>query len=134
MMIQWTEELETGFPELDAQHRELFATIEQITELLKAPAIEDQEVLKLVNFLESYARCHFECEERCMAETQCPAREVNIDAHRSFLEDIMQFKQDFADKGQKREFLAILQASLRAWLRNHILRIDTALKHVAKKS
>lgn len=131
-MTQWTKEFETGFPELDAQHRKLFEMIDQITELLEAPTLDDQKVLTLVTELENYARCHFECEERCMAETLCPAREVNIDAHRTFLEGVVRLKHDFADKGEKREFLAVLQASLRAWLRNHILRIDATLKNGTK--
>ena len=127
-MTQWTSDLETGIPELDAQHRKLLDLIEQLTDLIESPTIDEAAVEKLIAFLESYAREHFECEERCMAETECPAREVNLDAHQTFLKGVLQFKHDFADKGEKREFLAILQASLRAWLRNHILKIDTALR------
>lgn len=133
-MLQWTIELETGFPELDTQHRKLFDMIEQITGLIEAPTIDEPAVQTLIGFLEGYARDHFECEERCMAETNCPTRSVNSEAHLLFLNGVVRFKQDFADKAEKREFLSILQASMRAWLRNHILKIDTVLKTVAKKS
>lgn len=131
-MTQWTSDLETGIPELDAQHRKLLDLIEQLTDLIESPTIDEAAVEKLIAFLESYAREHFECEERCMAEVLCPARDINVEAHQTFLTGVMQFKKDFADKGEKREFLAILQASLRAWLRNHILRIDTSLRGLAK--
>ena len=132
-MIHWTPDLETGFPELDAQHRKLLEMIEQLTGLIESPTVDEDAVHSLITSLENYAREHFECEERCMAETLCPARDINIDAHQTFLSGVMQFKKDFADKGEKREFLAILQASLRAWLRNHILRIDTSLRSVTRK-
>jgi hemerythrin len=132
MTTQWTSELETGFPELDAQHRQLFDLIEQMTALTEAPLIDESEVQKLVGFLESYARGHFECEERCMIETQCPTRDINEEAHHLFLAGVLRFKQDFADQAGKRELLTILQASLRAWLRNHILRVDTSLRLVKK--
>jgi hemerythrin len=133
-MIQWTKEYETGFPELDAQHRRLFEMIEQMTDLIDAPSIDVQAGLKLIAFLEDYAREHFECEERCMAETHCPARDINQEAHQLFLEGVQRFKRDFGGRGNKHELLSILQTSMQAWLRNHILKIDTTLRNVAKKS
>jgi hemerythrin len=132
-MAHWTKDLETGFSDLDAQHRRLFETIERITPLLEGPSLDELEVKKLVDFLESYAREHFECEERCMAETNCPVRDVNKDAHQTFLAGVQRFKADYEGHGQKREFVALLQASLRAWLRNHILSIDTGLRDCARR-
>jgi hemerythrin-like metal-binding protein len=133
-MLQWTKEFETGFPELDAQHRKLFELVEHMTELIDAPVIDVQAGLKLIAFLEEYARSHFECEERCMVEAQCPSRGINQEAHVLFLEGVQRFKRDFAGRGDKRELLTILQASLRAWLRNHILKIDTKLRDLPKNS
>jgi len=132
-MPAWTQEYETGFLELDKQHRKIFDLIEHLTVLIEAPSADDREMQSVILFLETYAKEHFECEERCMAETNCPARDINKEAHQQFLAGVNRFKQDFAGSGQKREFLAILQASLRAWLRNHILRIDTALKGCSPK-
>jgi hemerythrin len=127
-MTQWTQELETGIPELDAQHRNLLGLIEQLTGLIETPTINEEEVQVLIAFLENYALQHFACEERCMTETHCPTRESNQEAHQAFQKGVLQFKHDFADKEEKRELLTILQASLRAWMRNHILKIDTALR------
>ena len=132
MKIEWTADLETGFPELDAQHRKLFDMIAKMTVHIEAPIIDDEKINELVVFLEDYAREHFECEERCMAETNCPARDINSEAHQTFLKGVMRFKKDYADHGEKREFVAILQASLYAWLRNHILRVDSALRTVSR--
>lgn len=132
-MIQWTKEYETGFPELDEQHRKLFELIEEMTDLIDAPTIDVQAGLKVIGFLEDYASNHFECEERCMAETHCPSRDINREAHQLFLEGVHRFKCDFAGGCDKRELLTLLQTSLSAWLRNHILKIDTKLKNVATK-
>jgi len=128
MEIEWTKELETGYPELDEQHKRLFEMIKRMTVYIEAPVIDDAKVNELVGFLETYAREHFACEERCMTKTNCPSRDLNVEAHRLFLEGIMRFKKDFADHDQKREFVAILQASMNGWLRNHIRHIDGALR------
>jgi hemerythrin len=127
-MIEWTKEFETGFPLLDAQHRKLFDMIAEMTVFLEAPAVDDGKIQEFVASLEKYAREHFECEERCMDQTGCLAREINLEAHRIFLDGVVRFKADFLGRGEKREFVAILQASLNAWLRNHILRVDSALR------
>jgi len=133
-MLTWTKEYETGFPELDAQHRKLFEMIAQITGLIDAPVIDVHAGLKLITFLEDYARNHFECEERCMTATNCSSRDINHEAHQLFLEGVQRFKRDFAGGGNKRELLTILQTSMQAWLRNHILKIDTKLRDVPKIS
>ncbi|MBK9989944.1 MAG: hemerythrin family protein [Verrucomicrobia bacterium] len=127
-MLIWTKEYETGFPELDAQHRKLFEIIGQMTNVIDAPVIDITAAQKLVTHLEDYARVHFECEERCMAATHCSSRGINKEAHQLFLEGLQRFKRDFAGSGNKHELLTILQTSLQAWLRNHILKIDTKLR------
>lgn len=130
----WTPVLGTGFPLLDTQHQRLFAMVDQMTPLLEAPTIDIPGVMKFIAFLEDYAREHFDCEERCMAEARCPTRAINCGEHHAFLEGLTRFKNDFAAPGDKRELVVILQASLRAWMHNHILKIDTSLKSLAKNT
>ena len=67
MAIEWTEDLATGVPEIDAQHKELFSRINRLLEACNQGQGR-AEVGKTLAFLEEYVLIHFSTEEKIMTE------------------------------------------------------------------
>src|ERR1039457_3988587 len=73
-MLLWTKQFETGVEKIDQQHRTLIANINHLEEQLHItnPTKEDCEfIIRLVDFLETYADKHFAQEEECMSRFRC---------------------------------------------------------------
>lgn len=66
MSFTWSDDLKTGLPEIDEQHK---ALIQQFNELLSACAQNNgqEELTRFVRFLTVYVRIHFQDEEKFMA-------------------------------------------------------------------
>lgn len=134
-MLLWTEEYSTGASHLDHQHRTLIAKINHLEEILAIadPAREDRDfMVHLVNFLEHYADKHFKVEEQCMESYRCPSHALNKQAHKQFMIFIQDFKEQQQAKGFQRELVVQLHETLRFWIREHILQVDTQLKPCLK--
>jgi hemerythrin len=130
-MIQWTKEFETGSATLDQQHRLLIDNINLLEELLHTtnPTKQESEFLfQLVDYLEAYANIHFTTEEKCMESYRCSVHAVNQQAHERFREYIHNYKRQCEIEGFKVEVLRNLHEIMRAWIQEHILKIDTQLR------
>jgi len=124
-MIQWTKEFETGSATLDRQHRLLIDNINLLEELLHItnPTKQESEFLfQLVDYLEAYANLHFRAEEKCSVHA------VNQHAHERFREYIHNYKRLCEIEGFKVELVRNLHELMRAWIQEHILKIDTQLR------
>ena len=133
-MLEWKSEYETGVPELDAQHKVLFANINQIGKLLEKPEIERSEADRLLVFLENYARQHFGGEETCMERFRCPAHARNKMEHEMFLHVLRIARDEFEAATMPRKVLERLHESMDWWLNDHILKVDVQLKGCVGKT
>jgi hemerythrin-like metal-binding protein len=130
-MIQWTKEFETGSATLDQQHRLLIDNINLLEEMLNItnPTKEESDFLfHLVDYLEAYANIHFTAEEKCMESHQCSVHALNQQAHERFREFIHNYKRLCEIEGFKVELVRNLHELMRAWIQEHILKIDTQLR------
>jgi hemerythrin-like metal-binding protein len=130
-MIQWTKEFETGSATLDQQHRLLIDNINLLEEFLHITNPTKQEskfLYQLVDYLEAYANIHFTAEEKCMASYRCSVHTVNQHAHERFREFIHNYKRLCEIEGFKVELVRNLHELMRAWIQEHILKIDTQLR------
>ncbi len=125
-MITWDDSLSTGLPNIDDQHKEL---IEHFNILLEA--VEQgrgrEETGKILDFLTFYAEWHFEREERCMDEYNCPAAEENKTAHEYFRVKFGQLCRRYQESDTDDEIIHDTVRELAVWFVNHISRIDTKL-------
>jgi hemerythrin len=127
MRIQWTRDLATGVPEIDEQHKELFAAVESLVS-----AMDDgrgrEAVATTLQFLERYAVYHFSTEERLMADTEYPGLADHRAAHDDFLHELAGWKQrhDSGDPFASEWLPLDLQFRLALWLREHIAQVDAA--------
>ena len=130
-MIKWTKKFETGSAKLDQQHRLLIDNINLLKDLLDTPSLSKQEEefsVFLVDYLEAYANLHFTGEERCMEAYRCPVHALNQQEHQRFREYIQDYRRQRGSEGFKVEVLRNLHRFMRAWIVEHILKIDTQLK------
>jgi hemerythrin len=130
-MILWSKDFETGSAKLDTQHRLLIDNINLLEHQLHStnPTMEELTfAVQLVDYLESYANIHFNCEEKCMQNLQCPAHAVNSQEHERFRGFIGNYKKMCEAEGLNVSLLRTLHKRIRAWIEEHILKIDTRLR------
>jgi hemerythrin len=124
-----TEDLLTGNPVIDKQHRALVGILndaaERLAEQRATPAIE-----RVTRDLLAYAIYHFETEERLIKEsgydTECPAEaQEHFRQHRGFSERIVALRDDL--RNGKPQSYDSLPEFLVAWLEGHIRHSDKRL-------
>ncbi len=121
MRLEWTEELSTGVPEMDEQHRKLIEILNQFYEAVekgeKARAIEE-----LVRGAKDYTNFHFGAEERFMEEIGYPELEAHRKAHQNLVNEVLLAEEKYAQGDEKA--IRGLASFLLSWLYTHILRTD----------
>ena len=129
----WKEKLCIGVDTVDAQHKELFAKVD---ELLKAVndsvANHKQECISAILFLKDYAVRHFAEEEAYQQSISYPDFEAHKKLHSKFIESVLQHEKkmsesDFAEKEVK-EFTGMLIA----WLLYHVADSDQKVGDFAR--
>jgi methyl-accepting chemotaxis protein len=120
----------TGFDSVDDQHQELIEMVNNLDVACRRG--EGRERLaEMVNFLADYAQRHFSHEEALMAEHQCPAAGKNKVAHRQFLIAFSALKEKMDKNGATTSLVLELKTLATSWLKQHICKVDTALRPCA---
>ncbi len=126
MAIQWNDSMTTGFKEYDDAHKTLILWVNKLGDAMRTGKGKD-EVLNILSFLGKYATTHFSSEEGCMNKLKCPTAQANMKAHSDFLTYFTKMKGDIEKNGVTTVTVLDLQNALGDWLKNHIMKIDTAL-------
>lgn len=119
--MEWDNTFSTGIAEIDHQHMEIIALINQLCDGLKRGEnkIRIEEILKkLIN----HSEIHFKTEEDLFEKYKYPQFLEHQVEHNRFGVIIMQFHQDYID-GRLNAPLQIIDF-ITAWLKNHILSKD----------
>lgn len=117
----WRDEYAIGVPEIDAQHRALFAAVED----LHTAFMHNQDGLKvaqIIDFMDGYARSHFRTEEALLESAEMPDLEGHIQNHRVFFEQV----EDYLGRTQSNTRLLSMEVLhfLRDWLIAHVTETD----------
>ncbi|MDR2780371.1 MAG: hemerythrin family protein [Synergistaceae bacterium] len=119
MKYAWDESIEIGHPEIDAQHRQLFAAFNEFM-----GACEEgkghSEIANTMEFLGEYVIRHFTDEERVQQENHYPDYYKHKRYHDEFKIMIISLKSDFKLEGPTAEVISRIQSSIGDWLVNHI--------------
>ena len=110
-----------GVPEIDLQHQELANLINRLDDAVKHYASEEVAI-HLFDEMISYARSHFETEERLMDQYGYLGNEVHKQAHQRLIGQANYLREKFIQGG---ELLALQY--LKDWLLPHILDMDKPL-------
>jgi hemerythrin len=128
MALNWNERLmSTGVADIDDQHKELIAKLNQLFDALASGA-PDGEVKSMLKFLGEYTVWHFGAEENCMDKHRCPAAAANKQAHAAFLQTFKGISDRVESEGVTDALAIETQQEVANWVRNHIVKIDTKLR------
>lgn len=126
MENKWDRKYETGIVKLDEQHRNFFERLDHL-ELAIYSGKGSAELIKMLEFLESYIIDHFELEESLMLEAHYPDYAIHAVQHNEFHTSIRDLLDTLSVKGVD-SYLAIeIDKRLRRWLLNHIMKTDMAM-------
>ena len=120
-LIAWSEEFSVGIPSIDAQHRKLFALINDLHAAMACGRGAIVVSRTLVGLL-AYTSSHFVHEEKLLAETAYPAFHDHKAEHARLLAAVKQLQSDLL-AGKSAISLDVLHF-LKDWLRRHILGMD----------
>lgn len=128
----WDDSLSTGVRMIDVQHKELIVAVNDLGE-----AIDQGQgttaIKKILIFLKYYAEWHFQHEEQCARQHECPIAEVNQKAHETFVERFGQLHEQHRQSDDSEAVARKIYDELSSWLVSHILKIDTQIGACVKQ-
>jgi hemerythrin len=122
-VVQWSDDLSSGFKEIDDQHKEL---INRVNKLLDACNLGKgrQEISDTLNFLADYVVEHFNSEEKYMKQYSYPGLSEQIEQHKYFVNYVGELKNEFDKNGPSISLTMKLSKNCVEWLVNHIMKVD----------
>jgi hemerythrin len=126
MQNTWDDNLSTGNPVIDGQHKELFR---RLNLLLIACRQGDgpQAIAQAIHFLETHMVEHFGHEEKLMADAGFPDRTIHEQEHREFFGHFMRVRKMFQTQGSDYSLVVDTIKTVVGWAANHIMVKDKAL-------
>ena len=121
--MTWRDSLALGIPQIDKQHREL---CDQIDKLFEAGSRGkgSEELLNVLNFLESYTVRHFAEEEKLQLQIKYPKYQQHKALHAEFTAKIAKMKKEATEKGVNVALVISLNQTISGWLLEHIKTVD----------
>jgi len=114
----WSDDLATGVPTLDEQHRALFLCVAELE-----TAAGERTMLSTVHAMQQLSRHaheHFVEEERLMRMGGYPDIEDHIEEHQDFRQRLFELRRSYLDHDLSTDLIALL----RAWLEDHVHKTD----------
>jgi hemerythrin len=118
-IVCWDGSLTIGVKTIDAQHRHLFEIIDAMQGKL-ALGHASEALLDGLDNMRTYARFHFDTEERLLNEHGYPERESHRQTHKEFLEALERLSGLAPTPEAAHQALGFLLA----WFSGHIQTVD----------
>lgn len=115
-MMQWTKQLETGIPNIDEQHKELFRQIDVLLDMQRKDRIADT-----LDFFDGYVRKHFSDEQIMQATSHYPRAAEHKKYHEGFVTTFRELKGKYNKEGPTLTNKMAVNKTLIGWLKDHIL-------------
>jgi|GEM_PF-639314 len=126
MPITWTSALETGHPTIDAQHKDLIATVDKLLEACQQGQAVDK-VGPTIDYLVSYTKRHFTEEESLMLKSNYPDSAEHRNLHVAFLQVVADMHAELQKAGPTPTLVSKIVRTVSDWLISHIKQHDTKL-------
>lgn len=131
VMAMWKDSLKIGVTLIDSEHRELCDRIDALFAAC-SQGKGKEELLKTVDFLESYTIKHFSDEEKLQRSSAYPKVAEHKAMHEFFKSKIAEMKKDIQANGATVASVSKANYFLMDWLLNHIQKVDTGLAQYFK--
>lgn len=124
--VEWPEELSTGLPEIDTQHRIMLVLCNHIIQALWAKQSE-HKVSGMIESLLLVTKHHLDFEEKFMVEIGWPGIEDHRMDHTKLLMHVADMEQVLYTEGAS--WLLNMEAlnSIKAWFSQHVAEHDFPL-------
>jgi hemerythrin len=134
MEYLWDKSLETGNQMIDAQHKQLFAAINDLIRTCESGKGKD-ELKKSMDFLNSYTIKHFFDEEQLQQQHKYPDYENHKKYHEGFKKEVRDLSVELIMKGASDSLLKDVQVKIGDWLVTHIKGQDIKVAaHIRSRS
>ena len=125
--IEWNEEFSVGVAEIDAQHQQWIALINNLHDVLMGEADEEQfSVKSCLDAMVEYGNFHLGFEEKMLAEAGYPLLDRHRVEHEKFRTRLGELVQA-EDEGRALLNTEVMNM-LTSWLKDHILKSDMAYR------
>ena len=126
MKVEWHEGLSVGVEEIDRQHKLL---LDKYNAFFSAysEGRPDEEVIRLLNFLEEYVVVHFADEERLQRRIGFPDFQQHQKVHQELVRRVAELRERLVTQGPDQALVASTGLLLTGWLIEHISVIDRAI-------
>jgi hemerythrin len=131
MAAHWKEFLDTGYPAIDNEHRELVRGLESLVEEVNAAKVA--RIKSALNAVMGTIARHFSHEEQLMTASGWRDRDRHKEAHDLFLEDARQKAKELTEHGLTPRFRQWSVGRLLEWFRLHIMTHDVSFGHHLSK-
>jgi hemerythrin len=119
--INWQDYFNTGEPQIDEQHQQIFKYINQLHAALKLEK-DEKEINEVLLGLMEYSIYHFKLEEQMMEQVNYPQYESHKEEHQIFIDRLTKLEIDL--KNHNKSITLRLLKFLKVWFSGHILNID----------
>src|SRR5208283_2122049 len=117
--FQWTEEMSSGFEEIDREHKEFIALIQNLFDTVDGKE-GFQQVGMTTDFLRKYIVKHFQMEEGYMEAYGYPCIDDHKKQHQKFIEDFEVYQKRFYHNIADHRMVMEIKGWLYKWLDKHI--------------
>ena len=126
-MLIWGKHLETGNPDIDLEHKEIFTRLNAIGDAIER-RVDPETLTELIVVLLDYSYLHFHREEHAMACAGCPLHDRNCNAHRVFVERLQNWLAVINDEAMPVSMIQDIYTETCRWIQTHIENIDGGLR------
>ncbi|MTJ82008.1 MAG: bacteriohemerythrin [Telmatospirillum sp.] len=121
--LEWSSAWVSGHPVIDADHKTLLASVNDLNQAMLAGRGEEA-VAPLLERLLAYTRDHFAREEDIWAKSGLPTLAQHRETHADLIRAVEQFQKDFL--AGKAALSTEMMDFLRGWLVDHVFKTDKA--------
>ena len=122
--VVWDEDMKVGVKEIDDQHKELFEYANALMTAIREGK-DQNEVEKVISFLNEYVENHFRDEEKIMEEHDYPFLSFQKEQHENFIKYFKGLEDELKERRESRTYLRFrVQLLVVDWLVNHTCKED----------
>ena len=117
--LAWSDEYETGYEEIDNQHKRLFKLV---SDLIESCQRNDNKIAvgETLSFLVDYAGKHFEDEERIAGLYNYPQQKQHKKIHEDFSKTVALYVERYNESGDSDALFIAVNKIIARWLVEHI--------------
>ena len=124
--IEWDDSLSVGVGLIDEQHKMLIQRLADLSDAFRR-GLEQNKVMKTLEFMIDYTDFHFSAEEKVMEENDYPGLGEQKQQHEEFRTTLNNIVEDYKEEGTTTEIATDINVFLHNWLIKHIKGSDSRL-------